>query len=612
MSATFKHEGSALRIMAVVVKLAAGTLRHEWIPSLCLSLSLAAVLCPLLLVLGLKHGTVTTLRNRLTRNPANLELRPVASDPLDPARLAELRALPGVSFVVPTTRVLGSAATLRFDTASTGTDLMPTGPGDPMLSTYGCAFPQEGEIVLSHTASAKLGKVRAGERVLVEVSRFKGRIEKATTELRVAGILPAEATGLTLSYVPLPFQERVEQYKDGLAVPELGWAGDLPLAIPEYDGIIVLTKTPLPAHLVSRLCLETGFATARELRGGYQGDVPGMDQSELPGRLLCHNADGPQGMGALAAARNVLRGQNALVHPWNEPCKVTLAPASEAGKMIGSLSVLMGTQDQEAWANRGAEANLPDVWVTAALLEGEAWLETTWKEHTIRLPVQLRHDAAISRANDFRTSAALTGVLRLLHQRALVWDASSRAILLGRRAHSGFRLYARSLEDVEPVRLLLQRQGIECRSESTQIARISSLDHDLSLVFGLISVFGMGGAGASLALSLYGAVERRRRDYGMLRTMGMRCGWLLLLPMLEALTLATLAFALGLGGFYGLAGVINHLFAEQSAAAEVFCRLPAAMLLCAYSATCVLAAVASLGAAFRLTTVSPADAIKPF
>jgi putative ABC transport system permease protein len=596
--------------MALVAKLAAGTLRHEWIPSLCLALSLAAVLCPLLLVLGLKHGTVNTLRNRLTRNPANLELRPMASDPLDAESLAWLRTLPGVSFVVPTTRVLGSAATLSAGTASTGVDLMPTGAGDPMLKTYGCATPQEGELVLSSTAAAKLGNLQPEDRVMLDVTRFKGRIEKASTELRIVGILPVEATGLTSGYVPLPFQEMVEQFKDGLAVPSLGWQGDLPLAMPEYDGVIVLSKTTLPAQLVSRLCLETGFSYARELRVGEQGDVSSMDQSDLAGRILCYNADRPQGATAMSAARDILRGQNAVLYPWSRPCKITLESATPAGKMSGSLSVTLGPKSEETWANRGAESNLPVVWVHITQPEGETLLEASWLDRTLRLPVLLRHDTAISRPDDFRASAALTGVLRLLRTRVLVWDAASRSILLGRRAHSGFRLYARNLEEVEPVRLLLQEKGIECRSESSQIARIASLDSDLSLVFGLISLFGMGGACASLALSLYGAVERRRRDYGVLRTMGLRRGWLLLLPMLEAMTLATLAFALGLGSFYVLAGVINRLFAEQSTAGEAFCRLPGLMLVYAYAATCVLAAIASLGAALRLTTVSPADAIK--
>jgi putative ABC transport system permease protein len=610
MSTASQYQGSSLRVIAMVAKLAAGTLRHEWIPSLCLALSLAAVLCPLLLVIGLKHGTVTTLRNRLTRNPANLELRPVTSDPLDARSLARLRTLPGVSFVVPTTRVLGSAVTLRAGAVSTGVDLMPTGAGDPLLETYGCAAPQEGELVLSSTAAAKLGKLQPGDRVMLDVTRFKGTIEKVSTELRIVGILPVEATVLTSGYVPLLFQEMVEQFKDGLAVSRLGWPGDLPLAMPEYDGIIVLSKTVLPTQLVSRLCLETGFSSARELRVGEQGDVSSLNQSDLAVRLLCYNSNGPQGTAALSAARDILRGQNAIFYPWSSPSKITLEYATQAGKMTGSLSVTLGAKAEETWANSGAEPNLPVVWVHTIQPEGETLLETIWLDRTLRLPVLLRHDAAISRPDDFRASAALTGVLRLLHTRVLVWDAASRSILLGRRAHSGFRLYAHSLEEVEPVRLLLQQQGIECRSESSQIARIASLDRDLSLVFGLISLFGMGGACASLALSLYGAVERRRRDYGMLRTMGLRRGWLLLLPMLEAMTLATLAFALGLGSFYGLAGLINRLFAEQSAAGEEFCRLPAIMLVYAYTATCVLAAIASLGAALRLTTVSPADAIK--
>ena len=53
--------------------LAVADLRHEWILNLCMILALAAVLAPLLLLLGLKHGTITTLRDRLVEDPVNRE-----------------------------------------------------------------------------------------------------------------------------------------------------------------------------------------------------------------------------------------------------------------------------------------------------------------------------------------------------------------------------------------------------------------------------------------------------------------------------------------------------------------------------------------------------------
>jgi len=280
------------------------------------------------------------------------------------------------------------------------------------------------------------------------------------------------------------------------------------------------------------------------------------------------------------------------------------------GLVTGHLQTRPNFEDLPAWGNSGTAMHLPIIEVHQTLPETTSTLRVSVAGRSLDLPVQLLHGASISRREDFRTSGQLTGVLRLLRTRDLTWNHTARAVLLGRRAYSCFRLYASSLEDVELLQSNLGRIGIECRSESMQIARIANLDRDLSLIFWLISIFGISGAAAALALSLYGAVERRRRDYGMLRVLGLPRGWLLLLPLQEAVVLALAAFAIGAGAFQAVAVFINRLFSGQSANAEAYCALPVFMLAAAGLLACFLAAVASLGAALRLTTISPADAIR--
>lgn len=597
------------RLALSILRLVLSMMRHDWIPGLCLVLSLAAVLCPLLLVLGLKHGTVSALRQRLLRDPTNLELRPMASVKVDNELLASLRRMDDVHFVLPTTRLLGSAVLLKADSLSVSIDLQPTSKGDPLLVGRRCPVPGAGEIVLSSSAAAKLGVTKVGSMLMVEVTRFKGVAEKASNSLRLVGILQAEATGLTTAYVPLVFQSQVEQFKDGLAVPELNWPGSLPLASPMFDGVAIFSAQQMPPVLSSRLCLETGFSTLKEL-------PPESDENSLhpaePGLAfgtLCFNPDNPQPESAVSTARDLLRGQSAFVQPWNQPLEAELS-STTLGTICGRLQVGANSAGGFSWKNSGTEPHPPVVFVHSAIPGTTAELNVMAAGRSLKLTVSLRHDSSISKREDFRTSPALTGALCLLRSRDLVWDEAAHAVLLGRRAYSSFRLYARRLEDVEPLRKRLAVLGMECRSESAQIARITHLDRDLSLIFWLISLFGMGGAGSALALSLYGAVERRRRDYGMLRTLGLGRRWLLLLPLLEAVLLALAAFFTGAGGFYTVAGFINRLFAGQSATAEAYCALPAFMLAGAGIFACLLAAAASLGAALRLTTISPADAIR--
>ena len=74
------HHGGA----GLVPSLAWADLKHEWVLSLCLFLAVAAVVGPLLLLFGLKNGTMETLRGRLLEDPRNREIRPMVSRSFTP------------------------------------------------------------------------------------------------------------------------------------------------------------------------------------------------------------------------------------------------------------------------------------------------------------------------------------------------------------------------------------------------------------------------------------------------------------------------------------------------------------------------------------------------
>ena len=73
---------------------------HEWRLSLCLVLALAAILAPMLVLFGLKHGVVSTMRERLIEDPANRQVMPAASGRFDPAWFRQMAARPSVGFVL--------------------------------------------------------------------------------------------------------------------------------------------------------------------------------------------------------------------------------------------------------------------------------------------------------------------------------------------------------------------------------------------------------------------------------------------------------------------------------------------------------------------------------
>ena len=62
-----------------VFRCAMADLMHEWPLTLCVILSIAAILLPLAVLYGLKFGVISVLEERLRNDPRSRELRPQAS-----------------------------------------------------------------------------------------------------------------------------------------------------------------------------------------------------------------------------------------------------------------------------------------------------------------------------------------------------------------------------------------------------------------------------------------------------------------------------------------------------------------------------------------------------
>jgi putative ABC transport system permease protein len=206
------------------VALASRDFAHEWPTSLCAILALAAVLAPLLVLFGLRSGIVSTLSQRLRDDPVNREIAVRGNRALDPAWLETLSTRPEVGFLVARTRTLN--ATLSLETPSgrqlLDVDLIPTGPGDPLLAAGATAPTGLGEVLLTATAAGKLGS-SPGESLTGLVSREIGDERQGVRiPLRVIGIVPEDALGLDAVLAPLALLVATEDYRDGYRVPDLG------------------------------------------------------------------------------------------------------------------------------------------------------------------------------------------------------------------------------------------------------------------------------------------------------------------------------------------------------------------------------------------------------
>lgn len=211
-----------------IIRLSFRDYSHEWRMSGCFVFALASVLAPMMILFGLKFGIVNTMVTELVENPTNREIRPVGSGQYSEQWIESFRNRDDVEFIIPKTRALAATIQLDSETSSRilSTELLATAPGDPLMAGME-QFPSNyQQMILSESAANKL-KVARGDRIDASLARqFQGKRERVHLSVEVIDIADAAVTSRNVAFVNLDLLIATEQFKDGRAVPELGWKGN--------------------------------------------------------------------------------------------------------------------------------------------------------------------------------------------------------------------------------------------------------------------------------------------------------------------------------------------------------------------------------------------------
>ncbi len=613
----------------MVFRLAMSDLVHEWILSMCLLLAVTAVLAPLLILFGLKYGIIETMRLRLTLDPRNREIRPLVGKSFDRRWLEEIKKRLDVAFISPTTRQLSTTVNVyvknehsRGEPETLVMDITPSGPGDVLLLENGAPIPDSGQCVLSTSAAEELA-AGVGDIVIVEVTRIRNnRPESGRLELKVAGTLRPRAGGLQKIYTRLDVLEAVERFKDGMAVLEYGWAGSIPEAYPRFDGVVVILPRRLKKTREIPLINNTGFTRIEPLgpeelprRAGYRLASPGEKAV-----YLLSNRGNPAGRESIEAVERRLRGMGAVLIPWVRNLNAELiGPAGESISALHpfALSIppekagILGIRPSPAWIDaddHGAgwrKLMLPDEMGSPT---GPFKMRIHGNDNSVEFPVEVVAKGASS-SHSF-IPVRLAGVLNLLHQRDIQYKDDIDKFIVGRRGYAGFRLYSRSIDDVDPLRKHLEGQGIQVHTRAERIRDVTELDRSLTLIFQLIASVGLVGGIASLTASLYASVERKRRELSVLRLLGLSGGALFRFPIYQGVCIMAGGFTIAFIIFHVLAGIINELFGRRLQDYESLCRLSTGHFIGIFVGLCVIAMLAGTLAAWRGARIDPAEALR--
>ena len=600
----------------LVVGLALLDLRHEWILTLCMVLAIAAVLAPLLLMLGLKYGTIETMRERLVEDPVNRELRPSRTLQLAPEWFQTLAAREDVAFVIPT--ILRGSSIVRIVQSerkrSQALDLVPTDEGDPLILENGGIIPKPGECVLSYPASQELS-VKTGDTITARITRTRHKKrEFVETKMTITSVLNPRADGLPRIYTPLQFVTDVELYREGQAVPERKWSGSQPQPFLSFDGVFVVLPAPLSNIEAKRLTINTGLADISDITPeAFQKALGFSPPSDHKAYKLAARGNTIQ-IDSITRIKNKLRGKSAIIIPFGKNVSLTLAKkdtikvvglslSTSKAKQLGIPALPWSRLDADASFSKQAQILLPR---TIPFSEGQTILASATG---LNAPLEFPITPVSHSFGDYAiVPTELIGALKTGTQRRILFD--EKRFLLARASYRGFRLYTRSIDDVPTLYQDFIAENIDVLTQVQEIERVKILDRGLTRIFWLVAIVGIIGGIAALIASLYAAVERKKRDIGMLRLMGLSRNAVFGFPIYQGIAIAIMSVIIAIGGYAALSSVINLVFAADLRLGEKICFLPYQYFVFAFFATTGAAIMSSLLAAWKTTGIEPAEAIR--
>lgn len=639
-----------MRYFRSVVHLALCDIWHERVLTLCLLLSMSAIIGPLLLLFGLKNGVIDTLRARLLRDPTSREIYPneAQAKPFPDDWFSRMRQRPDVEFVVPRLDVAGDM-TLRFTGGEDRGDPIPAAcevaaEGDPRLPEMGFVAPRSGEVVLTRSLADKL-RVRPGETVNVMVDRtgLSGSLETVSAELQVSG-LHEDAVPSERVWLPLEFLVGVRDYREGLAVPELAWPGRDEEATPIFDALLTLATSEIGDLELK----EVGMIHPPGL-----SDTEPFDSEALFNRTGLAPTDPARAASAILwrAIRNTIparsaedlrkrlseKGIDSLVLPWIDPLPVEILTPdgtdhslclfvleeSEFSKNDTSPAVaeirrlvtsnwregLFKTEPKTVNSFTPNTRRVITISVTSPLPEGEADLRIEGMAGPLLLPVRLvkGEDLPISFG---LISAETGGRLRRSMLEPVVYVKERGIFKRQRDRFRDFRLFASTLEDVAPLAREFEDLGIPVRHSAERISQILQLDSNLTRLFWIVASASAGAGFFGLIASFFASIERKRRALGVLQLIGMPKIHLFALPMLQSAILSLASFGLALFIYRVFSDLINTQFISELRAGESFCSLPRGHALDVLKATLGFSLGASFLAAVRSSRIQPSHALR--
>ncbi len=178
-----------------------------------------------------------------------------------------------------------------------------------------------------------------------------------------------------------------------------------------------------------------------------------------------------------------------------------------------------------------------------------------------------------------------------------------------RESYDGFRLFARSIDGVLPLRDELEARGYRISSNAERIEDLLRVQRAFDVIAVVLGTLAGAALFLCLAASLWASVERKRRALAVMALLGFTRLVSVLFPVVQGLTLAVLSCVVSAAGFAAGAAMVRRAAATHGSA-MLQCVLHPEQLALAFAVVCASALAASAVAAYRTASIEPGEGLR--
>jgi len=190
----------------------------------------------------------------------------------------------------------------------------------------------------------------------------------------------------------------------------------------------------------------------------------------------------------------------------------------------------------------------------------------------------------------------------------LGWSGDSNGSLT--RTFPSFRLYARSIYDVDSIVADLEKQGVRVKANVAEIETVQSIDQNLSVIFWIIACVGAAGFAFSLGASLWANVDRKGKELSVLRLIGFKSSVIVLFPVLQSCYTAILGWLTAVLIYLGFEQLINRFLAPRLNLEGTLCYLLTEHFFWALALTVITAMTSAILGGLRTSSIEPSDGLR--